>query len=633
MATKRIYWITYFSFFGLVFLLLPECGAVAGEPPNIVLILADDLGINDLQCYGRTEHRTPHLDRLAASGLRYTSAYCGLGICSASRAALMTGKSPARLHLTSYLPGRPDAPTQRLLNAPIHSALPPEEKTLAEELKRVGYRTGIFGKWHLGSGSSSPANQGFDVAFEPPGKGKLDHIEGGKNEFLIARKAAEFILDESDAPYFCYIPHHSPHIPLEATEEAMHSFAGTFSPLYAANIESLDRSVELVLDAIENRGHERETIIIFTSDNGGLHVPEVHDKPLTHNTPFRAGKGYLYEGGIRIPLIVASHRGKIGPPRVVNEAVSLADLFPTLTKLAGIDIHKTIGPVDGVDLSDHWLNESGLPGNRSLYWHFPHYSNQGSRPSAAIRQGPWKLVHSFEENRTELYDLEADPGEQSDLADQQAEVAQSLAQELNEWLDRVGAQRNLPNPDASLAQHAAIYQEFDSTRLVADRSAEDLGEIWKSWRSLLNQATRGNQSILKTPEGDVTLWASQAVVHGKRIRYEPEPHKNVVGYWTEVDDWMHWDFEISEAGKYEIEVQYGCGQGAGGSQVSLKLADNQFMWSVRDTGHFQHMIYQTVGLAELKAGPQRMELRAQSKAQVAVMDVRKIVFRRKLESY
>jgi arylsulfatase A len=636
MMTNRNRWIHALCFQNLlafnISLLLITCvcskQAPAVEPPHIVLIFADDLGINDLGCYGRTEHRTPHLDRLAASGLRYTNAYCGLGICSASRAALMTGKSPARLHLTSYLPGRPDTTSQLLLNAHIHSALPPEEKTLAEELKQVGYRTGLFGKWHLGSGASSPANQGFDVVFEPPAQGELIDTHGGKNEFLIAEKAAEFILEPSASPYFCYIPQHSPHIPLAATEAAMQSFAGTFSPLYAANIESLDRSVSIVLEAIQRRGDKRDTIIIFTSDNGGLHVPEIHDDPLTHNTPFRAGKGYLYEGGIRIPLIVTSQQGRFASPRVIDQPISLADLFPTLTKLAGIDISKTVGPVDGVDLSEHWLNQSELDGNRALFWHFPHYSNQGSRPSAAMRKGRWKLVRSFEEDRYELFDLQSDPGEQVDLTDGETEITGELTRELNEWLLRVGAQMSPPNPNASPVQHAAIYQEFDSTRLVADKSAEELGEIWKPWRSRLNDATRGNKSILKSPEGDIALWASQAMVHGRRIRYEPEPHKNVIGFWTEVDDWAHWDIEVPQAGLYEVEVQYGCGKNAGGSRVSLRVGDSEVNWTVRETGHFQQMIYQNVGQLELGDGSQQFELRAISKANIAVMDVRKIVMRR-----
>ncbi len=380
--------------------------------PNFILIFADDLGINDLHCYGREDHRTPHLDALAQRGIRYTSAYCGLSICSASRASLMTGKSSARLHLTSFLPGRADNPSQRVLNARIHSSLPPEERTIAEELKRAGYRTGLFGKWHLGGKESSPKEQGFETVAELPAKGELNEETGNKNEFLIARRAAEFISTPSNQPYFCYIPHHSPHIRLEATEEAKQKNSHAFNPLYAASIESLDRSVGMLLEAIEKQPSARETYILFTSDNGGLHVRELHEVPMTHNTPFRAGKGYLYEGGIRIPLIVASTKQSVAPNRVSDAPVSLLDLMPTFLKLAGVNVGQTLGPLDGVDLSNHWIGDKEPSMDRPLYWNFPHYTNQGSRPAAAIRKGNWKGILQYEDESFELYDLAKDAGEE-----------------------------------------------------------------------------------------------------------------------------------------------------------------------------------------------------------------------------
>ena len=302
--------------------------------PNIVLILVDDLGVSDLNCYGRTEHRTPSIDALASRGIRYTSGYCGLSICSAARAALLTGKSPSRLHLTSYLPGRADAPSQKLLNARIHSALPLEEKTMAEELKKLGYRTGLFGKWHLGGGRYGPTNQGFDIAIEAAAKGALandtlddtSQVSGGKNEFLITREAIKFIEADSEAPFFCYVPHHIPHIMLEATERSLARHDSAFSPLYAANLESMDKAIGLLVEALEKNKSERDTLVIFTSDNGGLHVPELHPAPVSHNAPFRAGKGYLYEGGLRVPFLVCSLKGRIKAGRIVNQPVSHLDL-------------------------------------------------------------------------------------------------------------------------------------------------------------------------------------------------------------------------------------------------------------------------------------------------------------------
>ena len=378
-------------------------GPIAGaqESPNIVLIFADDLGINDLGCFGRKEHKTPVLDSLAEGGIRCSSAYCGLSICSASRAALMTGKSPARLHLTTFLSGRPDAPSQKLLNAVIHNALPPEERTIAEELKKVGYRTGIFGKWHLGSGASSPQQQGFDVVFEPGAKGQLIDSIGAKNEFLIARTACDFIQDASDKPFFCYVPHHSPHIRLDATPQAMDEFRETFNPLYAASIASLDRSVGMIRDAVKNLKGDRDTILLFASDNGGLHVPEGHDQPMTHCTPFRAGKGYLYEGGLRIPLIVHSTRNRLGEPRVVHQPVSLLDLYPTLLGLAGVEVSKTIGPVDGIDLRGNWFEGKPLRDDRTLFWHMPHYTKEIGSWLFRMRMMDWSSSTSAKTRRSE----------------------------------------------------------------------------------------------------------------------------------------------------------------------------------------------------------------------------------------
>jgi arylsulfatase A-like enzyme len=313
------------------------------RPPNVVLILADDLGVFDLGCYSRTDHRTPNLDRLASQGIRHTSAYCGLPICSASRASLLTSKYPARLHLTTYLPGRADAASQRLLQPEIEPALVPSAETLAEALKRAGYSTGVFGKWHLGGGNSSALKQGFDVSFEPSGNGD-PQTAGGKNENLIAQKAIEFIKSQGDKPYFCYVPHHSPHIMLTEQQSKIDRNSKAWNPLYAAVIESLDESIGSLLSAIEESGQAANTIVIFSSDNGGLHVPEGHATPATYNGPFRAGKGYLYEGGLRVPLIVR-WPSKIAEGRTIDAPVSLMDIMPTILEAARVEAGRSVGPV------------------------------------------------------------------------------------------------------------------------------------------------------------------------------------------------------------------------------------------------------------------------------------------------
>lgn len=610
--------------------------AIDDSQPNIVLILMDDLGVSDLGCYGRNDHTTRSLDEIAAKGIRYTNAYCGLSICSAARAALLTGKSPSRLHLTTFLPGRPDAPSQKLLNARIHSALPVEEKTIAEELKRLGYRTGLFGKWHLGGGAHGPVHQGFDVVEEVSAKGTLAPAEadlatatGGKNEFLIMRQAAQFMEAESDAPFFCYLPHHIPHIMLEATDEAMESQKQAFSPLYAANLKSMDRTIELLMNRIKNLKTDRDTLVIFTSDNGGLHVPELHAEPVTHNAPYRAGKGYLYEGGIRIPLLVYSVKERIKAGRTVDQPVSHLDLMPTLIECAGGKVATSVGPLDGISLKDNWYQEKELTADRTLYWDFPHYTNQGSRPASAIRKGNWKLVLQHEDDSTELFDLTTDPGEQVNLAEKNPEVVLSLKSSLVRWKNSIGAQRTELNPEFESELHKKIYLDQDPSKLTHGKTAEEIGKTWREWRSLMDKAVQGRKPVLKSPEGTITLHAADVQVHGKNIRYEPEPHKNVVGYWTEVDDWAEWKLQIPEDGDYEIELQYGCGGGNGGSRVAIICGDQTSELTVKDTGHFQNMIYEQIGTWNLKKGETTLQVRPKSKSNIAIMDIRKIVLRRK----
>ena len=598
----------------------------ANDQPNIVLVLADDLGIYDLGCYGRRDHNTPNLDRLAMQGIRYTSAYCGLSICSASRASLLTGKSCARLHLTTFLPGRPDTEAQLLLHPRIQANLPLEEKTLAEVLQTAGYRTGLFGKWHLGGGKYAPTEQGFEIAMEPKGNGNVDEIEGGKNEYAIVDAAIDFLKSQKYKPSFCYVPQHSPHVALAAPKNLIDKNASAFNPLYAATIESLDTAIGKLLTAVDSL--KRPTIVIFTSDNGGLHVPEVHDLPATHNGSFRAGKGYLYEGGLRIPLIVR-WTDKIAAAQTINTPVSLMDLMPTLMEVVGMDPAKTVGPLDGVSLKGSWCEVPTVvvSKERSFFWHFPHYTNQGSRPAAATRQGNWKLIEYLEDGAIELYDLEKDAGEKTNVAKENSEKARDLTESLHQWQKRTGVQFGAPNPNAKREVHKRLYIDSDPTRLDSSVGAAAIGDQWRAWRAEMNRVVAGKKSVLRQPGQEIRLTASMGTPHGKKLRYEPEPHKNVLGYWTEVGDWADWELKIPTDGTYEIDVQCGCGANNGGSVVKLELADQSLQWTVRDTGHFQNMIIEELGAVKLKAGSHRLAVRPQSKAGVAVMDIRTIVLR------
>lgn len=463
----------------------PPVATVQGRPPNIVFILADDLGVNDLGVYGRRDHRTPNLDRLAADGLRFTTAYVASPICSASRAAILTGRAPARLHLTTFLPGRPDAPSQKLLHPAIRQELPLEETTLAERLRAAGYATAAIGKWHLGGAGFSPREQGFDVYHPGEATTTPSATEGGKGEYDLAREAQRFIDANRERPFFLYLAHNNPHIPFAARQDLVDANAGAFEPVYAATVQTLDDSVGRLLAHLDAAGLRERTLVVFTSDNGGLHVPEGRHPRVTHNTPFRAGKGYVYEGGLRVPLIVQGP-GLAGK-RVIDTPFLNSDWMPTLLELAGAP---AAGGLDGV--SQARLLTAGSPSSegRPLYWHLPHYTNQGSRPAGAVREGTWKLVEHYDDGRLELFDLGADQGESRDLSASEPARTAAMRARLRAWRTSVGAQENTPNPLVNPELYKRIYVDFDSSRfdpLHAD------GAAWTAvaaWRELMNAATR-----------------------------------------------------------------------------------------------------------------------------------------------
>jgi arylsulfatase A-like enzyme len=592
--------------------------------PNIILVLADDLGVNDLACYGRADHHTPNLDRLASQGMRFTCAYTAQPICSPSRAAIMTGKCPARLNLTNYLPGRPDAPSQRLLQPRIEGQLPLEEVTIAELLKDAGYATGLFGKWHLGGQGFGPREQGFDVVVSPPANTEPTRATGGKGEILITAAAEQFIEEHRDRPFFCYVPHNNPHIPLAAAPELVEKHRDAFHPVYAAMIETLDEAVGRLMAKIDSLGLADRTIIVFTSDNGGLHVLESPGTPATHNSPYQAGKGYLYEGGLREPLLVR-WPGTARAGSTCDTPIVLTDLVPTLLNAAGIDPAQSVGPLDGVNITQLLRGES-LP-NRTLYWHFPNYTNQGSRPAGAIREGDWKLVEHFEDGSLELFNLAEDISETNNLAAADPQRANEMHHKLKAWRTSVGAQMPTQNPQFDLTLHRRLYIEQDPSQLVAESTAAATEPQWKAWRQAMNAAIRGRTPSVTPATGDIRLHARDARVHGETLRYEPQPNKNVLGFWTNSADWADWEFEIKTPGRYEVEVLQGCGRGSGGAEVAVTIDDQTLKFTVEETGHFQHMILRTIGEIELTAGTHVLAVKPQTKPGAAVMDLRRIVLR------
>jgi hypothetical protein len=308
----------------------------------------------------------------------------------------------------------------------------------------------------------------------------------------------------------------------------------------------------------------------------------------------------------------------------------LADLVPTLIAAAGLDPASEIGPLDAVSLLPVLRGEP--PDPRRLFWHFPHYTNQGGRPGGAVRDGRWKLITHYESETHQLFDLEADPGETTDVGGTHAEIVDELSASHARWRERIGAQECLPNPDFDPALHAPLYEHLDVSLLAPlphagpAAKAERMAALTR-WRKGMNEAVRGSSANITPARGDIRLEAKTARVHGAMLRYEPQPAKNTLGYWTNVDDWAEWSFEVPSAGNYEVEVLQGCGSGNGGSEVEVRVGPEPLRFVVTETGHFQHFIQRPIGLVTLPAGPATLDVKPSTKANAAVMDLRRVVLR------
>lgn len=459
--------------------LAASSGAVPAASPaaplNIVLILADDLGWADLGCHGADLHETPRIDAFAREGLRFNQAYA-MSVCSPTRAMLLTGRHAARVGITIWSEGSLERNlSRRLLQAESRHDLPPTEITLAKHLRDGGYLTALVGKWHLGDANHAPETHGFDLNlggshwgapatywWPYSGAGRFGaqfrYVPGlgfGRpGEYLTDRLTEEAlrVIDHAgDRPFFLYLAHHAPHTPIEAKPDDVRHFQSRLrpdlrhrNPTYAAMLKSLDEGVGRVLDHLRARGLEDRTIVVFTSDNGGqmnVDPPARPGEPATRNAPLRSGKGSLYEGGIRVPMIV--RWPGITPRGAVSEApVLLADLFPTLLLAAGRSVPDGI---DGLDLSALLRDPAARLGRDALYFHYPHYY-ETTTPAGAIRAGDWKLLEYFEDGRAELYNLAADPGEERDLASFEPARAAELRTRLARWRAEVGARMPTVNP-------------------------------------------------------------------------------------------------------------------------------------------------------------------------------------------
>ncbi|MFQ6039548.1 MAG: sulfatase [Candidatus Poribacteria bacterium] len=453
--------------------------------PNFIFILIDDLGWKDLSCYGSTFYETPNLDRLAEQGMRFTNAYASCPVCSPTRASILTGRYPATLGLTNYIAGKARG---KLIGAPYIDHLPLEQKTIAGALKDAGYRAYHVGKWHLGGEPYWPEKHGFEVNiggchwgmprsyFSPYNMPNLE--DGPEGEYLTDRltdEAIRLIENNDGEPFFMYLSHYAVHIPIQVPKRYIEKYErkskelgldqqktfeeGDFfpcehkkdrriirrllqsDPTYAGMVENLDENIGRVIEAVDQAGLTENTVIIFTSDNGGLATAE--GSP-TCNAPLSEGKGWMYEGGTREPLII-KWPGVIQPGSLCDVPVTSPDFYPTLLEMAGLELMPQ-QHCDGVSFLS-LLQGGNTLSREAIFWHYPHYGNQGGTPGSSVRCGDYKLIEFFEDGRVELYNLREDVSEEHDIAKDRPDITKRLKGMLDDWRKKVEAKIPEPNPD------------------------------------------------------------------------------------------------------------------------------------------------------------------------------------------
>jgi arylsulfatase A-like enzyme len=461
--------------------------------PNFVFILVDDLGWADLGCYGSTFHETPNIDRLAGESLRFTQAYAACPVCSPTRTSIMTGKYPARTGVTDWIKGRQfhqgPQPCDKLLPREFEHEMKLEEITIAEALKEAGYQTFFAGKWHMGEDSIYwPEYQGFDINiggwsvgsprggfFSPWKNPRLPNGPEGQNlTDRLTDESIHFLENRGEEPFLLYLSFYTVHTPLQTTPELEAKYEekidrlgldretmvdaeaewiryaaprGRYAerkvqghPVYAGMMEILDRNVGRLMESLREQGLEENTIVFFMSDNGGLSTAE--GSP-TSNLPLRAGKGWLYEGGIREPMFI-KWPGAESSGRTSDVPVTSTDFYPTILEMARLPLMPE-QHMDGISLVPLMINEEIE--ERPLFWHYPHYPNQGGKPGAIVRLGDYKLIEFFEGPSYELYNLADDHGETKDLAAEMPEKVKELTEILDQWQEEIGAEGMDPNPD------------------------------------------------------------------------------------------------------------------------------------------------------------------------------------------
>lgn len=491
-------------------------GSLVAAPMNFVFILVDDLGLNDMGYAGSTFYETPRVDALAASGMIFNQGYAASRVCSPSRASIMTGKATPRHGVTDWIGAASGMKWDRddpVLPAEYVWNLPHQDVTLAEALREAGYATFFAGKWHLGGEGSLPTDHGFQINkggfssgsprggyFSPYNNPKLENGPKGEQLTLrLARETASFIESSKDKPFLAYLSFYTVHGPIQTSEDLVRKYrrkAGEMdlvggkdrfkfdrrlpvrqvqdNPIYAGMMETMDTAVGVVLDKLKETGLDKNTVVIFTSDNGGVTSGDAYATGLL---PFRGGKGRQWEGGTREPYLIHVP-GMTKPGDVSEEPVIGMDFYPTILELAGLPLRPE-QHVDGVSLVP--LLKGGSISRKNLFWHYPHYGNQGGEPSSVIRSGDWKLIYYHEDVRQELYNLKEDIGERKDLAAEYPDKASELRKRLNQWLEETDARLPARDPRFKREAFDAKIRNLSTKRmrkLEADH-AEYLQPDWQ----------------------------------------------------------------------------------------------------------------------------------------------------------
>ena len=525
---------SYYIFLTVVFFIYSSCqtkkdkDSKSEQKPNILFILADDFGLEDMSFVGSTYYETPNIDKLASRSMVFTQGYAGSRVCSPSRATIMTGKFTARHGVTNWIGekvgedwrtmGRHD----KLLPADYVHNLPKEDITIAEALQDNGYTTFFAGKWHLGDEGSYPEDHGFQFNkggwdkgsplggyYSPFDNPKLENKYDGENlSIRLAKETNDFITMYRDSSFLAFLSFYAVHGPIETTQEKWNKYRQKAivngiandgfkmekklpirvtqdNPIYAGLVETMDDAIGLVLDNLENLGLDKNTIIIFTSDNGGVSSGDAFS---TSNLPYRGGKGYHWEGGIREPyLIYVPNQTSEG--MASDYPVTGADFYPTILDYANIEL-KPEQHNDGISLKS-LINEGALLPERPLFWYYPHYGNQGGDPSSVIRKGDWKLIHYYEEDKNELYNLATDPYESQNLAANNSELTESLYEELKNWLMEVEAK--FPEKDEKFdAEKRSEYDKKIVNKLLPKLEEERLKFLEKDYQP--NKNWRGSKT-------------------------------------------------------------------------------------------------------------------------------------------